>query len=286
MGSLDADLPREAFVFILDSFGARAGAAATCLKAMKAAYRWGQDRNYPKDSPVFRVTSGHKSGGGAVSWKAEDVEKFLATHGPGTIAKLWFCLAYATHSRIGDAPTMGPGNEADHDGVRFIEWQPSKMGSAFVSIPIEDILAEELKNHEARNTCLATEYGRPFASSDSLDNRVRKWIIAAGLCVDAKDDAGKPIYEGNGARKIVKKKATRSQHGIRKGVAELMAESGASEFEIMSQFGWIKAKTAAIYTKKFQRRGSAASASKRMAAAPAVIPPKVRGCGSRIFSPR
>jgi len=164
----------------------------------------------------------------------------------------------ATHSRIGDAPTMGPENEAEHDGFRFIEWQPSKKGSAFVSIPMEDILAEELKNHAARGTYLVTEYGRPFASNGSLDNRVRKWIIAAGLCKLVKNEKGEE-----------EKKANRSQHGIRKGVAALMAESGASEFEIMASFGWTEAKTAAIYTKKFQRGGSAASASKRMAAAAA-----------------
>lgn len=269
MGSLDADLPREAFVFIVDGFGERTGSATTCLKALKAAYRWGEDRTYPKDSAVFRVRSGHKSGGGAVSWEAEDVEKYLETHGPGTMARLWFCLAYATHSRIGDAPTLGPGNEAYHDGVRFIEWQPSKKGSAFVSIPMEDILTEELKLHDERSTYLVTEHLDAFASSGSLDNRVRKWIIAAGLCVEAKDEEGNLIYKGTGKKKVVKKKATRSQHGIRKGVAALMAESGASEFEIMASFGWTEAKTAAIYTKKFKRRGSAATASKRMAEAAA-----------------
>ena len=34
MGNLNADLPREAFVHIVDSFGAKTGAAATCLKAL------------------------------------------------------------------------------------------------------------------------------------------------------------------------------------------------------------------------------------------------------------
>jgi hypothetical protein len=52
------------------------------------------------------------------------------------------------------------------------------------------MLAAELELHEARDTYLVTEHGRPFASSGSLDNRVRKWIIAAGLCVDAKDEQG------------------------------------------------------------------------------------------------
>lgn len=53
---------------------------------------------------------------------AEDVEKFLRAHGPGTLSRLWFCLAYATHGRIGDAPFLGPGNEATHDGVRYPAW--------------------------------------------------------------------------------------------------------------------------------------------------------------------
>jgi integrase len=248
IGSLDADLPREAFVYIRDKFGGRTGAAATCLKALRAAYKWGKDRGYPANSPVFGVESGHKPKGGATSWSAEDVEKFLKAHGPGAMARLWFCLAYATHGRIGDAPFLGPGNEAIHDGDRYLEWQPRKSGSAFVSIPLDDMLAEELKNHEARDTYLVTEYGRPFASSGSLDNRVRKWIVAAGLVGE------------NG-------KANRSQHGIRKGVAELMAANGATEYELMSAFGWTEAKTASVYTKNFQRRGAARSAHRRASGA-------------------
>ena len=62
----------------------------------------------------------------------------------------------------------------------------------------------------------------------------------------------------------MKKRATRFQHGIRKGVAGLMAQSGATEYELMSSFGWTEAKTAGICTKKFQRRGAAASASRRL----------------------
>jgi integrase len=248
IGSLDADLPREAFVHIRDAFGGRTGAAATCLKALRAAYKWGKDRGYPANSPVFGVESGHRPKGGATSWSSDDVKKFLEAHGSGTMARLWFCLAYATHGRIGDAPFLGPGNEAMHDGIRYIEWQPRKRGSAFVSLPLDDMLAEELAYHEPRETYLATEYGKPFASSGSLDNRVRKWIVAAGLV--GKDG-----------------KANRSQHGIRKGVAEIMAENGATEYELMSAFGWTEAKTAGIYTKKFQRRGAAAAASKRLAGA-------------------
>lgn len=104
------------------------------------------------------------------------------------------------------------------------------------------------------DTYLVTDYERPLALSGSLDNRVPKWIIAAGLCVDAKDEDGNLIYEGTGKRKKVNKRAPRSQHWVRKGVGALMAKSGASESEIIASFGWMETKTAAIYTKKFQRR--------------------------------
>ena len=248
IGSLDADLPRQAFIHIRDSFGARTGAAETCLKALRAAYKWGQDRGFPENSPVFGVKSTHRSKGGATPWTAKDVEKFLTTFGPGTMARLWFCLAYSTHSRISDAPTMGPANERKHEGVLHIEWQPQKKGSAFVSLPMDEILKNELRNHDARDTYLATEHGRPFKSSGSLDNRVRKWVVEAGL-----------VGEGG--------KANRSQHGIRKGVAELMAERGATEYEIMSAFGWTEPKTASVYTKKFKRREAASAAKNRIASA-------------------
>jgi integrase len=245
IGSLDADLPREAFIRIRDSFKSRTGAAETCLKALRAAYKWGQERGYPQNSAVFAVKSTHKSKGGAIAWTAADVEGFLRNYGPGTMARLWFCLAHGTNGRISDAPTLGPENEIMHDGERFLEWQPKKAGSAFVSLPFDVMLAEELKNHDDRATYLVTEYGRPFASSGSLDNRVRKWIVAAGL-VDAKG------------------KANRSQHGIRKGVAESMAGNGATEYELMSSFGWVETKTAAVYTKKYQRRGAAKAAAERL----------------------
>lgn len=245
IGSLDADLPRQAFIHIWDSFGVKTGAAETCLKALRAAYKWGQDRGYPENSPVFGVKSKHRGKGGAKAWTADDVDKFLTTHGPGTKARLWFCVAYSTHSRISDAPTLGPANERFHAGVRHIEWQPQKKGSAFVSLPMDEMLELELQHHDVGETYITTEHGRAFKSSGSLDNKVRKWIVQAGL-----------VGEDG--------KANRSQHGIRKGVAELMAQRGATEYEIMSAFGWTEPKTASVYTKKFKRREAANAAKSRM----------------------
>ncbi len=65
MWALDADLPEVAFIHIQDGFGGLTVAADTCLKALRAAYRWGAKRGYPKGSPVFGVENVHVSGGGA-----------------------------------------------------------------------------------------------------------------------------------------------------------------------------------------------------------------------------
>ena len=131
---------------------------------------------------------------------------------------------------------------------RFLEWQPRKKGSAMVSVPIHAMLAEELENYPTRPTFLITDHGKPFSSSASLGNHVRKWVVQAGL-VDA---------DG---------KATRSQHGVRKGVAALMVSHGATEFELMATFGWTEAKTAAVYTRKYNRRRTAEAAARRRAEA-------------------
>jgi len=70
-----------------------------------------------------------------------------------------------------------------------------------------------------------------------------------------------PLYGVLFPRRFTKK-ATRSQHGIRKGVADSLAANGATEYELMAMFGWSESKTAAVYTEKYDRRGSATSAAK------------------------
>lgn len=51
---------------IQDSFKSKTGAADNCIKALKAAYRWGRKRpGFPKDSEVFVVDKVHTNRGGA-----------------------------------------------------------------------------------------------------------------------------------------------------------------------------------------------------------------------------
>jgi hypothetical protein len=126
IGSLSADLPREAFIAVMDSFGERTGAADNAIKAFRAAYRWGQDRGFPDHSPVFSISKQHINRGGAVPWSKDDAQKFLATHPPGTTARLWFWLAVNTMARIGDIYRLGPAHSQTFEEARFIGWQPEK----------------------------------------------------------------------------------------------------------------------------------------------------------------
>jgi hypothetical protein len=132
-GTLSAELPEEAFMAILDSFGTRTGAAETCLKAMKAAFKWGEKRGFPKGSPVHLISTPHTYRGGAVPWTEDDEVKFLAQHRPGTMARLWFWLARNMAGRIGDTHVIGPQNIIRENGRAYLAWQPKKRApSRFV----------------------------------------------------------------------------------------------------------------------------------------------------------
>ncbi|WP_299784438.1 hypothetical protein [uncultured Marivita sp.] len=265
MGAMKANLPREAFAHIRDSFGVRTGAAHTCLKALRAAYKSGEDHGYPPNSPIFKVKSRHVEKGGAEPWSDADAEQFLAHHRPGTMARRWFLLANATAGRIGDMHILGPRHEMTREERLYIRFQPSKKGSSEVQLPLPwDFMLEAANLPANAAAYLLTKKGTPFASSGSLDNAVRKWIIAAGLCEPVVDEEGNPIQEDNGKTKM---RATRSQHGIRKRRAEEIAEASGSVYEVMAYLSHSDPKTAAIYTKRVDRAKLAERAFERAEAA-------------------
>ncbi len=134
------------------------------------------------------------------------------------MAQRWFWLAKNMAGRVGDTHDIGPPNIKLKDGQAYLVWQPKKKGSKPVEVPLMLELAEELEAggvHE--DAVLDNDYGRPFASSGSLDNRIRKWVIAAGLfkLVEEEDPKTK--------KKKKVKNPTRSQYGIRKATAHDLA---------------------------------------------------------------
>jgi hypothetical protein len=68
-------MPEAGFMHIQDSFGSRTGAADNCIKALRAAYHWGEKRGYPKESPVLTIDKVHEGKGGAVPWDVSEMQQ-------------------------------------------------------------------------------------------------------------------------------------------------------------------------------------------------------------------
>ena len=236
MGSLHGDLPPEGIMHIIDQWGPRTAQADNSRKALSAAYKWAMPRGRATANPCAGIANVHKSAGGAVPWTTADVDKFLKTHGPGTTARRWLFLAMFTACRISDIRILGRPHEVVRDGVTFLDWQPKKKGSAFVSVPIAPQLLAELRatKVEGRSYILSA-HGRTYRSTAALHERIRRWVKQAGL-------------------------TNRSQHGLRKAMGELLAEQGATQHQIMAVMAHTKPATSAIYTERADRRRMAVAA--------------------------
>ncbi len=84
LGCFDADMPREDFTLKRDSFESMTGAADNCIKVLRAVYRWGEERGYPANSPVYAIKKVNKNRGGASPWSVPEMKQFLARHKSGS----------------------------------------------------------------------------------------------------------------------------------------------------------------------------------------------------------
>jgi hypothetical protein len=234
-------MPEAGFMHIQDSFGSRTGAADNCIKALRAAYHWGEKRGYPKESPVLTIDKVHEGKGGAVPWDVSEMQQFLKRHKPGSMARPWFFISINTLPRIGDVGKFSrKKNLVKSKGYTLFSFQPLKKGSAFVSVPVLQQLLDELKLHDNRETLLQTESGNPFASPESLRNKIQNWTAQAGL------------------------PKGRTQHGVRKGAAQFFAKAGATRYEIMCLMAHTQEKTSEVYTKDLEPAELSARAVAKM----------------------
>lgn len=223
--------PTSAFIAVRDAWADRPGAADNMIKVVRAIYQWAVEREEVQRNPLIGITAiNRRPNGGATPWTPDDLLKFKKVHRPGSMAYLWLTLQAFTACRVGDAVWIGPAQEKRYDGQVYLEWQPRKKGSAFVSIPMLPPLIEAVAVTQTKgDTYILTSRGKPFSSADSLRNQVRKWCDLAGL-------------------------PERTSHGIRKATAEMMAEAGCTQHQIMAVMAHTQAKTSEIYTRGAQRR--------------------------------
>ncbi|GEM92476.1 integrase [Cereibacter sphaeroides] len=241
-GEYDFRAPRSAIIAARDQWRHKPGEADNLVKSISAMYRWAIDEaEIATENPAVGIKKLNKGGGGAAAWTADDLKRFREAHPFGTTAHLWLTLQMFTACRIDDARKLGRSNEIDRGGTLWLEFQPGKKGSAPVSIPMLPPLLKAARAQKVQGaTYLLTAAGKPFSTAESLRNRVQKWCAAAGI-------------EG------------KSSHGIRKAAAELLAEAGCTQHQIMALMAHTQAKTSEIYTKGAQRRLLAADAAAALA---------------------
>lgn len=241
-GISDMDAPASAFVAVRDAWAAHPGAADNLIKSVRAVYKWAMERDDISHNPAAGIGAINTNPkGGAVPWTPADLRKFKEKHPVGTTAHLWLTLQAFTACRIGDAIWLGREQEVTRAGTTWLDWQPRKKGSAFVSIPMLPPLHKATRESKIVGaTYLLSDKGKPFASVEALRVRVQRWCESAGL-------------------------PGRSSHGIRKAVAEMMAEAGCSQHQIMAVMAHTQAKTSEVYTKGAERRILAADGVQALA---------------------
>ncbi len=173
------------------------------------------------------------SGDGFHSWTLDEVAAYRDCHAVGTKARLALELLLLAGVRRSDVVQLGR-QHMRNGWFRFVPFKGRKRGK-----PLEIPVLPQLATIIAASPCgdltfLVTEFGRPF-TSNGFGNRFSKWCTAAGLPKGC------------------------SAHGLRKAGAAIAAENGATDFQLMSIFGWDTVKEAQRYTKAARRKQMAAS---------------------------
>jgi integrase len=232
MGELHYELSPDGVEYIRDQWEDVTAQADNCVKAMAAMFKWLKIR----PNPASGIAKVHVNQGGATPWTSADLKKFMGNHPDGSNARIWLYLAMFSGARREDLATLGRSHEVERDGLVWMEWQPAKKGSAFVSIPMMPQLLEATRAMKVQGLAyLLSDHGRPFRNGNSLGTKVQKWTAEAGL-------------------------TKRSSHGLRKALAALLAEMGCTTHQIMAVLAHNKASTSEVYTKSAARTQMAKAA--------------------------
>ena len=233
-------IPQEKLIEMQDVMGGTPAQADAFIEAVGVMYDWAIERKYIQTNPARGIKSVYQKGDGATPWKAADVKAFFAKHALGSKAHVAMSILLWTGCRIEDLTHLGRTHETVLDGIEALRWTPLKKGSSEVTIPLLEPLRAATRAPKVQGaTYVLGRGGKPFASGDSMSSMFKRW------CKDANLDH-------------------LSAHGVRKGLAELLAELGCSQYEIMAILGHSEAKTSEVYTRRVERWKLARTAIERV----------------------
>ena len=233
-------IPQEKLLEMQDEMASTPAQADAFIEAVAVLYDWAIKRKHVRSNPARGLDKIYEKGDGATPWKAADVKSFFRKHPVGSKAHVAMSTLLWTGCRIEDLTILGRGHETVIDGIDAIRWQPLKKGSSEVTIPFLAPLKTATRAPKVQGaTYLLGRGGNPYSSGDSMSAMFKRWCHEAEL------------------RHL-------SAHGVRKGLAELLAELGCSQYEIMAILGHSEAKTSEVYTRRVERWKLAKSAIERV----------------------
>lgn len=200
-------------------------AANTVKKNMSMLFNFAikHDMAGQKHNPARHADRRKENPDGYHTWTEAEIAQFLAHHEPGTKARLAALLILNTGAARQDVICLGWQNVKD--GRIIYRRHKTGVGGDYQILPDLD---EELRRIPQDQLLFLTHgRGRPYQPA-TFGNWFREQCIAAGLphC---------------------------SSHGLRKGLATLAAEGGATELQIMALMAHSTPKEGSVYVKKANR---------------------------------
>lgn len=198
------------------------------LRAVKGLFAWAVEAQMIEANPAAGVAEIAVKTKGHEPWTVADVRRYEARWPEGTRERVWLHVLLYTGFRLGDASEVG-WQHVGEDG--WIAKRAEKTGE-WIEIPVLPPLAATVKAGPTADLAwVSNSHGRPFVK-EAFGNAFR----------DACRDAG-----------ITGKSA----HGLRKAMASMAAELGASEEMMQAWFGWRSNRMSAIYTRAASRKAMA-----------------------------
>jgi integrase len=202
------------------------------LKVMRGLFSWALKAGEIDADPTHGVEFTKAESDGHHPWTAEEISRFETRWPIGTPERLAMAVLFFTGLRLGDAVTLG----RQHIREGWIRIATEKTGE-IIDLPLAPELADIIAATPTTGLALiSTEAGVPRTKA-GFGNWFRDACMAAGVPGRA--------------------------HGLRKALATMAAESGATETELEAMFGWRDRETSMIYTKAASRKKQAAEGMRK-----------------------
>jgi integrase len=201
--------------------------ANSFLQHMSAIFEWAVDNQLLVKNPCWKIRKIKiPKNDGFKIWSEGELE---------ALPRLAFDIMHYTGLRRSDAIRLGP-RHVGPDGTIAIRAQKNEVTSYSVMTP--ELMASINAAWKGGDTFLVTDkFRKPF--SDSASFGVWFWHQCRKAGLDGL-----------------------SAHGIRKATATAAADAGATPYELMGMFGWLRLNTAALYTEKANRKQSGQRAAR------------------------